>query len=66
MRNKITRCKHCKAYINTAYGADPPAAHAGHEGTKNDPRAPGDYNNICDDCNYAKGLRGGPAGDNTL
>jgi hypothetical protein len=57
---ELSRCMHCDAFINPKYGADSPAVHAGHEGTEEDPRAPGDYDNICDVCNYAKGLRGGP------
>jgi hypothetical protein len=53
-------CIHCGAVIETKYGADSPAEHQGRRGTPNGPRAPGDYDNICDVCNYAKGLRGGP------
>jgi hypothetical protein len=53
-------CIHCGATIETEYGADSPAEHAGNEGTPEDPRAPGDWNNICDVCNYGLGLRGGP------
>jgi hypothetical protein len=56
----LTRCIHCDAYINPQYGKYSPAEHSGHSGTEEDPRAPGDYDNICDSCNYGKGLRGGP------
>ncbi len=56
----LTHCRHCGAWINPELGADAPGAHAGHAGTRQDPRAPGDYDNICDDCQYAKGLRGYP------
>ena len=56
----ITRCRHCGCYIDTRYGADPPGEHQDHAGTKNDPRAPGDWDDICDRCNYDKGLQGGP------
>jgi hypothetical protein len=51
---RITRCKECGAYINTAYGATSPAAHADHAGTKEDPRSPGDWDDICDACGYGK------------
>ena len=54
--NNITRCKHCGAYINTDYGKDEPALHSDHEGTKDDPAAPGDYDDVCAMCNYGLGL----------
>lgn len=57
---KLTRCIHCEAFINPKFGEDSPAEHAGHEGTKEDPRAPGDYDNVCDYCNYELRLRGYP------
>lgn len=53
-----TRCVHCEAEIETEFGAEAPSAHAGAEGTPNDPRSPGDYDNICDVCNYDLGLTG--------
>lgn len=59
--SQLTKCIHCDAWINPALGADSPAEHSGHEGTETDPRTPGDFDNVCDDCNYGKGLRGGPA-----
>jgi hypothetical protein len=55
----ITNCIHCGCFIETRLGEDPPAAHQGNAGTSDDPRAPGEYDDICDDCNYNKGLRGG-------
>jgi hypothetical protein len=60
MNPTLTRCKHCRAWINPKFGADEPAAHAGNRGTQADPRAPGDYDDICDVCNYDKGLSGRP------
>lgn len=54
----LTECRHCGATIETAYGEDPPSEHSDAEGTPDDPRAPGDYDNICDVCNYGKGLSG--------
>lgn len=56
----LSRCIHCGAWINTEYGIDAPGTNQGHAGTKDDPRAPGDFDNICDDCQYGKGLRGYP------
>jgi hypothetical protein len=58
MRN-TTHCIHCGCFINPKYGSESPAAHQGHEGTDTDPRSPGDYDNICDQCNFGNGLRGG-------
>lgn len=55
----FTRCKHCGAWINPAFGADSPADHSDARGTLADPRSPGDYDDVCDQCNYGKGLRGG-------
>lgn len=60
--DRLVRCKHCNKWINLDFGADSPAEHAGAAGTKTDPRSPGDWNDICDVCNYGKGLRGGPNG----
>lgn len=59
VNDKITKCKHCGAYINTAYGKDSPAEHTEHSGTYDDPKAPGDYDDICDVCNYKYNKRGG-------
>lgn len=60
-----THCRHCNAVIETTYGADSPADHADAEGTHDDPRAPGDWDNVCAVCNYRDGLTGSPmnAGD---
>lgn len=55
----LAKCKHCGAWINPQYGADAPALHQGHEGTAEDPRAPGDYDDICDVCNYRGDQLGG-------
>lgn len=52
-REQLTRCEICGAYINPKFGEVSPAEHAGHAGTLNDPRAPGDYDDICDVCNGA-------------
>lgn len=57
MTDKLTRCKHCGAYINLAFGAVSPAVHADAAGTKRDPRSPGDRDDVCDQCYYGKGLR---------
>lgn len=50
----ITKCKHCGCDIDTELGEHSP------NGDHVDPRAPGDWDDICDYCNYVKGLRGGP------
>jgi hypothetical protein len=55
----ITRCRHCDCLIDTQLGEIPPNGEH-HAGTTDDPRAPGDYDNVCDVCNYDLGLRGGP------
>lgn len=55
----LTTCIHCGCVIDTSLGALPPDGEY-RAGDEDDPRAPGDYDNICDVCNYSKGLRGGP------
>ncbi len=60
MTRELTQCIHCDKWINPAFGADSPAEHQGASGTKKDPFAPGDYDNVCALCNYGKGLRGHP------
>lgn len=55
-----TRCRHCAAEIETTFGADSPAEHQDAEGTSDDPRAPGDYDNVCAVCNYRDEKPGGP------
>lgn len=57
----ITRCKHCGCYIDTDLGEESPGATQDNEGSKDDPRATGEWDDICDQCNYGKGLRGGPS-----
>lgn len=47
-------CKVCGAWINLEYGKDSPAEHQDHAGTIEDPRAPGDRDDICDHCDYGK------------
>lgn len=58
MDKQRTKCKHCGAWINPAFGADGPHEHQEAQGTKRDPKAPGDYDNICAECNYGRGLGG--------
>lgn len=53
-----TPCVHCGAVIDPALGEEPPTGEY-HEGTAEDPRPPGDFDNVCDVCNYRDGLRGG-------
>lgn len=61
-KKALTRCIHCGKWINPEFGAVSPAEHSETAGTKNDPHAPGDYDNVCAPCNYDKGLRGTPIG----
>lgn len=56
----MTTCHNCGAIINPEFGADSPVDHQDAEGTHDDPRAPGDYDNVCAVCNYALGVRGFP------
>jgi hypothetical protein len=57
----LTRCMHCDCFIDPALGEFPPGGeHSEHSGEIDDPRAPGDFDNVCDYCNYSKGLRGTP------
>lgn len=49
-----TRCKKCGCWIETDYGAEAPAAHLDAEGTYDDPRSPGDHDDICDQCDYGR------------
>lgn len=52
MESDFYQCRHCKAWVNPAFGKDEPAKHQDAEGTKDDPRSPGDHNNCCDSCCY--------------
>lgn len=56
----LNKCRHCGQYIETRFGADAPADHADAQGTREDPHAPGDWDDICARCNYDLDLRGGP------
>jgi hypothetical protein len=53
MERTVVRCKECGCYIDVAYGAEEPAAHQDADGTEDDPRSPGDYDDICDVCDYS-------------
>ncbi len=53
----LTNCRKCGCYIDPALGAFPPGGeHSEHVGTIDDPRAPGDWDDICDHCNYGSTL----------
>jgi hypothetical protein len=58
-RDRFTTCIHCGAIIDTTLGAAPPDGQY-RAGNNTDPAAPGDWDNICDLCNYGAGLQGGP------
>lgn len=63
----MTNCIHCGCYIDPGllddfmFGENDDSG----LGTKNDPMVPGDYNNICVECNYVHLRRGGPFVDPT-
>lgn len=61
----VVLCVYCEAVIDLSLGEDPPTGEE-HSGDRDDPRAPGDWDNICDRCNYGLGLPGGPHVDWTL
>jgi len=46
------RCVVCNCWIETEYGYVSPSVHQGSLGTPEDPRSPGDYDEICDRCYY--------------
>lgn len=48
-----TKCSVCGCVIETEFGAVEPAEHLDAEGTEDDPRSPGDHDNICDVCDYS-------------
>jgi hypothetical protein len=47
----MTTCRKCGAFIDPSKGAEPPTGEQ-TDGTQDDPRAPGDWDDICDQCNY--------------
>ncbi len=48
----MTECKHCFALINPQYADDEPETHRNRAGTRDDPRAPGISDDVCDVCGY--------------
>ena len=52
MKKHIVKCKKCGCYIDLRLGEFSPAEYADREGTKEETRSPGDYDNICDVCCY--------------
>lgn len=51
--SKLVNCEECGCYINLEFGQYEIAEYAGREGTEEDPRSPGDYDDICDVCCYS-------------
>ena len=47
------RCEKCGCHVETDFGADAPAEHVYATGNQDDPRSPGDYDNLCDVCCYS-------------
>lgn len=60
MKRDLVTCDFCSSAIDLAFADDAPAMHEGAAGTADDPRSPGDYNNVCDVCCYLEGRRGSP------
>ena len=50
----LVRCKKCRCWIETEFGKDTPADHQDAEGTQEDPRSPGDHDDICDKCEWGE------------
>jgi len=46
----LTKCKDCGRWINPEFGNDSYADHQEAAGTKADPRAPGEYDDVCTHC----------------
>lgn len=51
MLDALTTCRECGAFIDPAKGEESPTGEY-TEGTQADPRAPGDWDDLCDRCNY--------------
>jgi len=49
---ELVECKECGVWIETKFGEDEPSKHQDASGTKDDPRAPGDRDDICDVCEW--------------
>jgi hypothetical protein len=61
-----TRCTNCGCVVETIFGADRPGTHDPAAGTDEDPRAPGDWDNVCEVCGYVSGVRGTPISERDL
>jgi hypothetical protein len=48
----MNRCRRCDCWIDVRLGADPIGAHQDRDGSREYPRSPGDYDDICDVCCY--------------
>lgn len=64
--SQLTRCLYCRSWIDTELGSLPPGSADDADGSHGNPRAPGDYDDVCDRCNYGLDLRGGPNADPSL
>lgn len=51
----LRQCKQCGAWIETDFGHDAPAEHVDAAGTEDDPRSPGESDDICDVCEWGTG-----------
>jgi hypothetical protein len=50
----LVACTVCGCWVDLDFGADAPAVHVDASGTGDDPRAPGDRDDICDVCAYTR------------
>lgn len=48
----LCKCLKCKKWINPAFGLDGVSEHQEAIGTRTDPRAPGDWDDVCAVCYY--------------
>lgn len=56
-RMNLSVCRCCGCWIDLDFGTEEPAAHQDAAGTSEDPRSPGDRDDICDVCDYAEERR---------
>ena len=52
----LRNCIHCGDYIETELGEEGPGEHQDAQGTADDPKAPGDWDDVCAPCFYGLGL----------
>lgn len=58
MAQELVRCKRCNCYVDLELGAIEPALTSMNDGSKEYPKAPGDWDDECADCYYGKDIHG--------